>query len=304
MDYDEIAAMTTLPPYVILKDACGFIVVVYDNIGVFVNNKEMAVAWSKRLLSNSKALNFWWKDMKIASPDEPVFEVDTWNTSLEAPRPPKVPETKKQKQKRLNTFLLTFLDMTRPGQPFRWRHGPDKLKKWMDVFLQPPYSHRDVARISGILTWDCLIRDLAFCRISDAIGALRIASRNVKFKTDWDKPLKTTLNSEDFASVHSRLNKEFLGRELARLRENAWHSYQVRSPAETILLASDATETRVAGVLLSEHGEVIDFFSKGLNFTHIYVNECQAIDAAVRWAQRRRGVTPPPHRCTILLLVQ
>ena len=121
MDYDEIAAMTTLPPYVILKDACGFIVVVYDNIGVFVNNKEMAVAWSKRLLSNSKAPNFWWKDMKIASPDEPVFEVDTWNTSLEAPRPPKVPETKEQKQKRLNTFLLTFLgvelDMTRPGQP-------------------------------------------------------------------------------------------------------------------------------------------------------------------------------------------
>ena len=301
LDYDEIAAMTTLPPYVVLKDkdgkACGFIVVVYDNIGVFVKNKEMATAWSKRLLANAKTLNFWWKEMKIASPDEPIFVVDTWNKTLEGPRAPKVAETPEQKQKRINTFLITFLgieiDMTRPGQPFRWRHGPDKLKKWTDVFMQPPFSHRDVARISGILTWDCLIRDLAFCHISDAIGALRIASRNIKFKSDWDKPLKTTLNTEDFVGVHSRLNKGFLDTELARLRENAWHSYQVRLPSETILLASDATENRVAGVLLSEHGEVIDYFSKGLKFTHIYVKECQAIDAAVRWTQRRRGESTP-----------
>ena len=301
LDYDEIADMKSLPSYVILKDtdgkSCGFIVVVYDNIGVFVKNKEMAVAWEKRLLANAKELNFWWKEMKRASPDEPVFVVNTWNERLEGLRPPKVPETPAEKQKRLKTFLITFLgvelDMTRPGQPFRWRHGPEKLKKWTDVFEQPPYSHRDVARISGILTWDCLIRDLPFCHISDAIGALRIASRNVKFKTDWDKPLNTTLNAADFAGVHARLNKGFLSTELARLRENEWHSYQVRSPSEIILLASDATETRVAGVLLSQHGQAIDYFSKSLKLTHIYVKECQAIDAAVRWAQRRRGVSTP-----------
>ena len=56
-----------------------------------------------------------------------------------------------------------------------------------------------------------------------------------------------------------------------------------------------STETRVAGVLFSHQGEGIDYLPKGLKLTHVYVNECQAIDTAVRWAQRRPAELRNPH---------
>ena len=118
IDYAEIAALTQLPPFVYLYDSSGatvgFIVCMYDNIGVFCKDSTMAQAWKKRLLSNAKDLNFWWKEMHMASPDKPVFHVDTWNARLHgghsgAIRPVPKPESPEDKKKRLSTLLITFL---------------------------------------------------------------------------------------------------------------------------------------------------------------------------------------------------
>ena len=160
INYAEIAALTQLPPFIYLYNddggVVGFIVCMYDNIGVFCKDNVMALAWKRRLLSNARDLKFWWKEMHMASPDKPVFHVDTWNASLQspdAPRPPKKPETQEEKMKRLSTFMLTFLgvemDPHCAEHPFRWRHSPEKLEKWAEVFTKPPNTHRDLAYLNS-----------------------------------------------------------------------------------------------------------------------------------------------------------
>ena len=301
IDYSEIASLDTLPPYVFLRDGTGrpigFITVVYDNIGVFTNNKQLAVQWSQRLLSNAKALKFWFKEMSVGSPSSPVYVVDVWNTVLQGPKPPKVLPSPDEKEKRRKNVLITFLgvqmDFKNADHPFRWRHAPEKLEKWTTCFVNEPHTHRDVARIVGICVWDCVISNTPFSVIAEAIGALRHCSRATKTKSDWDRPLAATLPKDTLKDVRDRISPSFLNQQLQKLRQNPWIIADTNTQRELFLMASDATNTRIAGVWLSEQGRVIKHFGRSLTRTHIYIKECQGIDATVRWIQKHRGSRTP-----------
>jgi len=301
IDYAEVAAMQSLPPYVLLRndkgEVVGFVTVIYDNIGVFTKDRELAIMWSKRLLSNARALQFWFKEMTRAGVNEPLFYVDTWDKNLHGTRPPPKPLSSEEIAKRRATTRITFLgveiDLRSAEHPFRWRHSPEKLDKWRKSFLYEPHTHRDVARIVGICVWDCVICDIPFSDISDAIGALRHSSRACSGKSDWDKPLAETVTKEILTDIRSRLNRSFLNRCLEKLSTNPWITSEPNTDRQLFLLASDATEERIAGVMLSESGRVIKHFGRGLSRTHVFVKECQAIDATVRWAQKWRACDAP-----------
>ena len=94
-------------------------------------------------------------------------------------------------------------------------------------------------------------------------------------------------------AVMRRITPTFLKEKLEHLTTNNWVTCAVEPRRKIFLLASDATETRIVGVYLSEQGNPIAHFSKSLNLTHIYIKECQAIDAVVRWMQKRRGDNTP-----------
>ena len=268
----EMRHLTHIPGSINLYDKkgkkCGFIVIYYDDIGIFCRDKKMAKDWAKRLQANAKNFGFRTKSMEIGSFGKvedlvnPVVDADG-----------NVLKDEKGTQLRnitINgflTFLGVELHVAHDGGAFKWRHSPKKLMKWIEVFKSEPTTPRAVAKIVGILMWDTMINLKPLSEIGVEIEALRqLALTNVS-KAAWDIPLRET-PAECLLGPALKLHA-------ARLVHNDWISDEDTRAARTVYLASDGTETSIAGVLLNESGAV-DSFGKEMPKTHIFVKEVLA----------------------------
>jgi len=145
---------------------------------------------------------------------------------------------------------------------------------------------RQVAKIVGILVWGKIVALESFATISKEIDALRGAKKFVLTKADWTKPLE----EPHLRKIRQILPQENIGAHRAALSMNTWRKGRQGPPAEeTIFLASDATETSIAGVMLSSAGAAVSHFKEhGVKFTHIFAKEVIAIYSKVIWAQRAK----------------
>jgi len=279
VDYESLKEMTSLPPFIELHkgtQTIGYIQVIYDNVGIFLKDNSYAQPWIKRLRAAERRFNIVWKEMycldargafNILS-KKPVFEDDG------------------KTRKHTLTFLGVEMKVATEDRVFSWRHDPKKLEKWSSCFISDPSTPRQVAKIVGILVWDRIVALTTFATISSQIDALRIATKIVKTKADWDKPL---VHDQKIA-IQNSLAKEKIEEFKAALRLNPWYHGKLRHRAkEVILLASDATETSIAGVMLNEDGKVVSHcYKHGMPYSHIFVKEVVSIYTTVIWAQRVR----------------
>ena len=71
----------------------------------------------------------------------------------------------------------------------------------------------------------------------------------------------------------------------AQILSNPEITDQEHRAKSTIFLASDATETSIAGVMLDDSGLVINKFARtNITYTHIFVKECLGIYCTVLWS--------------------
>ena len=215
----------------------GFIVIFYDNIGIFLKNALLADQWAKRIKDNAVVFNLQLKEMFLMTPTKIIDKFGT--------NPPK----KIGKEEGIPDMPtgITFLGVriNTAGPLFRWKHCPTKLTKWLSVFGRLPTCCKDVARVVGILIWDRSIRLKHLADISDMINVLRDISRTIRTKSDWNRSLATQPWKLEFLQVYAKT-----------LRENPWTSYAPPKVTRTIFLASDATETSVGGVWLDNEGKI------------------------------------------------
>jgi len=249
---------------------CGFIVVYYDNIGIFVRDGKMAYDWADRLRANARHFGHKFKEMEIASPME-VHDLIKFDEEGQL-----LPEMRRRGD--LVSFLGVEVDLLSPDHPFRWRHSAKKLEKWLLVFESVPSTARDVARVVGILMWNTMIHLAPLAEISNEVDMLRDVSVLLKNKSDWDKP---------FVDLPRDLSINKMAQWRSMLAENPWISVEHLTGARTVFLASDGTEESIAGVLLNEQGLIIDHFGAKLPHSHVYIKEVLAAYMTIMWAHKK-----------------
>ena len=293
IDYEEIKTWSRLPSFIEMKNAkgkvTGFLVCQYDNVGIFLTSGEEAVAWQRRLIRAQKYFNVHWKEIyKIDAAGaydvlkrEPVYVKDDKGEPVFVKDDATGVDTRQIKQSL--TFLGAEMQVQTADRFFQWRHDEKKLAKWLKSFEGPHTTARRVAKVVGILIWDTIVSLTPLSGIADEIDVLKGASRSIKRKSDWDNEL-----SEDVQkNVDKVLSPEKLEVHRTRLKANVWKSEEPEPNRRRIYLASDATETSIAGVMLGEDGRVISHFAKtDLVYTHIYIKEVVALYATVHWAHR------------------
>jgi len=246
---------------------CGLIVIYYDNIGIFVRDRKLAYDWVSRLRSNAKHFGHRFKEMEVAYA-QGVHDVikfdDDGNPMPEICRP-----------EAFISFLGVEVDMCCDGHVFRWRHSATKLEKWLKLFNDSPSTAREVARIIGILMWNSMIHLSPLAEISAEVDVLRDIASMMQNKADWDKELERP---------PQRLSKDVVERWRVTLAVNPWISVEHLTTARTVYLASDGTETSIAGVLLSDQGVIADSFGKQLPKSHVYIKEVLAAYMTILWA--------------------
>ena len=284
----EMCHLTFIPGSINLYDKkgkkCGFIVIYYDDIGIFCRDKKLAKDWAKRLKANAKFFGFRTKTMEIGSLGKVE---DLINPPVDADGTIMIDSNgnalRNIKKDGFLTFLGVELHVTHDGiGPFKWRHSPTKLAKWIDTFRTEPTTPRAVARIVGLLMWDTMINLKPLSEIGAEIEALRQLALVNTSKEAWDFPLRTALAD--------CLLEPSLKHHAARLMVNDWISDEDTRAARTVYLASDGTETSIAGVLLNESGAV-DSFGKEMAKTHIFVKEVLAGYMTLVWAHDILGTT-------------
>ena len=283
----EMHHLTHIPGSINLYDKkgrkCGFIVIYYDDIGIFCRDKKLAKDWAKRLQANAKKFGFRTKTMefgsfgKVEDLIKPVVDADGNVLKDE-----KGTQLRNIKEGGFLTFLGVELHVAHDGGPFKWRHSPKKLLKWIEAFKSAPTTPREVAKIVGILMWDTMINLKPLSEIGAEIEALRQLALANKSKEAWDIPLRE--------ATAECLLVPALKQHVARLVINDWVSDEDTRAARTVYLASDSTETSIAGVLLNESGAV-DSFGKEMAKTHIFVKEVLAGYMTLVWAHDILGTT-------------
>ena len=278
----EIRHLTYIPGSINLYDKkgkkCGFIVIYYDDIGIFCRDKKMAQDWAKRLQANATKFGFRTKTMEFGS----LGKVEDLIHPVSGPMDEKGTPLRNITIDGFLTFLGVELHVAHDGGAFKWRHSPKKLLKWIEVFKSEPTTPRAVAKIVGILMWDTMINLKPLSEIGAEIEALRqLALANLS-KEAWDVPLHGTL-AECLLGPALKLHA-------ARLVHNDWISDEDTRAARTVYLASDGTETSIAGVLLNDSG-AIDSFGKEMAKTHIFVKEVLAGYMTLVWAHDILGTT-------------
>jgi len=289
LDYDEIKSWEHIPAYVELKDnkgmVVGFIQVVYDNIGIFLSDEKLAAAWIKKLKLCAEIFNIHWKEMYYLD-ERGVFNVlDNKPVLIDGARSHCI------------TFLGAEIQVKTAEHPFRWRHDAKKLSKWRPFFTAAVTNAKDVSKVVGVLVWDCIINLVPFSSITEQIDVLRGVSRLMKKKSDWNRDF----TGDTLKELQTSLPVEKLRVMYDDLALNPWRHTENNTQREVYFLASDATETSIAGVVLNEHGQVVNHFAKvNMPYTHIYTKEVLAIVATVQYAQRlRRKSTPATFKIAV-----
>jgi len=280
IDYNEVKKWEKVPPIIELIDKAtgivrGFMVVYYDNVGIFLTDASDVPKWQRRMHSAARIFNCKWKEGKVLDArglydflnKEAVWKKDSEDVDT---------------QERVNEITFLGVQMSVVGG-FKWRHDPSKLEKWLKVFSSPLTTPRKVSKVAGVLIWDMIVHLKSLQTIVPEINALRGVVRAVTTKRDWDRPF----SEREQADLNRTLSRERLQAHYEHLQLNAWQQLQ-REDRPIVYLASDATETSIAGVMLDEGARVIDHFSKlDMMYTHIYVKEVLGVYATVKWAQSR-----------------
>jgi len=295
IDYEAIENLTSLPQYIDLKNekgaVIGFIQVVYDNIGIFLNDDSYVKPWSQHLKSCAARYNIKWKEMYRLN------QRGVWDLLQGAPVFEDHTDDIPKKQRDSLVFLGAELQIADGLHAFRWRHDEKKFKKWYAVFNKKLTTARDVSKVVGILIWDRILALTPFSSITSEIDALRNATRLMKTKSDWGKPLP----QKTIDDVEKVLSQDHLKAHWDSLMTNPWRYYDVQQERAVLFLASDATETSIAGVMLNDKGRVISHHAThGMQKTHIYTKEVLAIYSTVCWAQKiRRSTSPAEFRIAV-----
>ena len=284
----EVRSWVSFQPFLNLYDKkgrqVGFVTIVYDNIGVFTNDPRLQQRWLAHLKRNASWFGAVWKEIYVATPEDCFDDTDEddgprppqENTLLRFPKPR---PTHQGRPKRHVSFLGVEFDLPRGGDRLRWRHKEKKLSTWCSA-MHPPSTPRDVARITGILVWDVMLQLLPLSSIQVYLEALKEIAPTITSRGKWDEPLRV-----DLPVGFSEQELEVLR---TRLASNPWRAITKLAPTKRYLLASDATETSIAGVLLDENGKYVDHFAKlDLPKAHIYLYECLAIFATYNWIMKK-----------------
>ena len=127
----------------------------------------------------------------------------------------------------------------------------------------------------GILIWDTIISLEPLSAIAPEIGVLRGVSRSIQKKKDWDQEFSAQAQRD----VDAVLTQEALQAHALRLTTNRWRTHEIDPNRRTFYLASDATETSIAGVLLSDTGRVITHYAKlDMAYRHIFIHEVYNVE--------------------------
>jgi len=283
VDYGEVRKWEKVPPIIELVDkrtrqVKGFMVIYYDNVGIFLTEASDAPKWQRRMDAATRIFKCKWKESHIL---DARGLYDTLNKKA-------VCRSKKEEhgvetEERIHEITFLGVQMSvREG--FKWRHEPSKLEKWLQAFEFPLTTPRKVSKVAGVLIWNTIVQLQSMQAIVPEINALRGVVKMVRCKRDWDKPF--TRSEQD--ALDRILTQERLRVHHDALQENQWLFLREEEERPVVYLASDATETSIAGVMLNERAFVIGHFAKlDMKFSHIYVKEVLGVYYTVLWAQQQ-----------------
>jgi hypothetical protein len=130
-----------------------------------------------------------------------------------------------------------------------------------------------LAAIVGLIIWHCCVHGIRLGHIKSTIDILK--SFSITKKKDWDLTLRQKPSEQWLADATLLLNQ---------IIENQW-SYakkECTSGGEILLCASDASDDLGGGIILSLHGDLVDFISYAEErSTHIFIKEAVAVSNLV-----------------------
>jgi hypothetical protein len=267
--FETTVAKDMVPGYIIVRERktnviVAFIIVVYDNYVCIARDADTRRSLCRRYKANALSMEQQFKQLDKSLPLDLLAEVGEDNC---------------------------FEFMGNDGGKFlgiHYRRGVDAdtldvrhadPSRWEDIRTSggATVPARKLARFCGVATWNTTLRGIALCEISSVIHMVkrqRIEQRERKWASDVT--LTTTEMAEWARVMDDILRNEWLTVDAAAV------------PVERhALLSSDASNSALGGVWLSDDGAVIRRmfreFTDEEKATPIYVRECIASKETIEW---------------------
>jgi hypothetical protein len=287
--------------------ACGFVTLLYDNVGVFCQDHDISNQLHAQIQRNMNEANIILKPSSIIKADPGMIDIDLPerpkdNTSREKRGREAEEEEKKEKQETQNVPTRYFLeDAIYRGIQFGCRISeglerilvrcdPKKVGTWRKRTRPDstqPVLLSAVGGWIGVIMWSCTVRQRALCNLSEVIDVLRKVTK-LGHQCQWNDSATMTLSEEEA----TLLTLEF---EIAC--KNDWHPAPraTTDHNDPIVLATDASDEGW-GIVEITHEDHIPYQRQGwykqlsgsskskLSEFIIYLKELYCMIQALRWA--------------------
>lgn len=241
-------------------DECGFITVLYDNVGIFCTEPNLLDNLIARIRRNITRFG------AVVKPgSEKLFH-----------------------PKQMNVQALRYNCPVHLGVQFgfrrefglyhaQWRVSPAKIDEWKQTpFPSGLSTPRRIARIAGRVMWHASLQLKPLYKVKAAITAIIEAAEFVGgVMKRWDEPFQC--NATTSMGLEELWNT---------VLDNNWTGYKLRTCTNKLYLFTDACEKGWGFVLADEQGSVLTQrsrpFKSAAKTWHIYIKEVAAAIWAVR----------------------
>jgi hypothetical protein len=260
----------------------GFIVLTYDNIGVFCLDKNVRDAITARLRRNFVEANIVMK-VERGLPEDAQDPTQMSAFKKLDPADWCLPRSTDTAWSGLEYLGVEYAFIPGRKRVLVCRHVPRRIEKWkaLRVYLEQGQQGKSVAcqtisRIIGVILWHQIIKQQPLCHLASVI---EISSRvsTLAFATTWEQPI--TLDTTEW---------ETLGTHLEEALQNGWCQGPTTLPlSHRCVLFSDASNEGFGWVLCNEDGTLGETpvpreFPQNLKDTHIFVRELFAAVLAIQ----------------------